>query len=259
MSLADSLEARMPELFEATGRSATQKADSAQLNSAPISAEFEESILADLEIPPKASIRITESEEVENEDDDEDELTVEPSTALVKPEHPTTWSSAASARDFLEHLAPQQNPGALGRFWNARRGDVYLGIAVILVACVIRWGILPNHSVGASGQSAAAHSKPAPDSDLSMFDRMLISMGLAEAPPPPSLTVILPRRFGLICRQLFTIVRGQICTGRHRKENLRRSGTRNWTSSSPLIASPATERSYVPSEVHFYRVWFNKA
>jgi len=187
-SLADSLEARMPELFEATGRSVLQKPDSAPLDNAPITAEFEESILADLEIPPKASIRITESEEVENEDDNEDEAEriVEPSTALVKPEHPTAWGSAATARDFLERLAPHQDPGALGRFWNARRGDIYLGIAVILVICVIRWGILPSHSVGASErQNAAAHSKPAPDADLSMFDRMLISLGLAEAPPPP--------------------------------------------------------------------------
>lgn len=185
-SLADSLEARMPELFEATGRSARQKTDSTQLDNAPISAEFEESILADLEIPPKASIRITESEEVENEGEDEDDVTIEPSTALVKPEHPTAWSSAATARDFLERLAPHQDPGALGRFWNARRGDIYLGIAVILVICVIRWGILPNHSVGASErQAATAHSKPSPDADLSMFDRMLISLGLAEAPPPP--------------------------------------------------------------------------
>jgi GAF domain len=186
MSLADSLEERMPELFEATGRSARPKTESTHLDSAPVSAEFEESILADLEIPPKPSIRITESEEVENEDEDDVELTIEPSTALVKPEWPTAWSSAATARDFLEQLAPHHDPGALGRFWNARRGDIYLGIAVILVICVIYWGILPNHSVGASARRATTtQSKPAPDNDLSMFDRMLISLGLAEAPPAP--------------------------------------------------------------------------
>jgi GAF domain-containing protein/ribosomal protein L37E len=95
------------------------------------------------------------------------------------------WSSAATARDFLERLA--NRPGGIARFWNARRGDVYLAIAVILVAVVVRWGIWSNHSVGASGNqyAAAPHRKPAPDSDLSMFDRMLISLGLAEAPEPP--------------------------------------------------------------------------
>jgi GAF domain-containing protein len=104
--------------------------------------------------------------------------------ASANPKEASYWSSAASARDFLEQLATR--PGALGRFWNARRGDIYLGIAVVLVIVVIRWGIWSNHSVGASGnQSAAtAQSKPAPDSNLSLFDRMLISLGLADAPEP---------------------------------------------------------------------------
>ncbi|HTW58264.1 MAG TPA: GAF domain-containing protein [Terriglobales bacterium] len=102
-----------------------------------------------------------------------------------KIEHSADWSSAATARDFLERLASR--PGSFARFWNARRGDIYLAIAVILVIVAIRWGIWSNHSVGASGNqyAAAAHRKPAADSDLSLFDRMLISLGLAEAPEPP--------------------------------------------------------------------------
>ncbi len=94
------------------------------------------------------------------------------------------WSSAVSARDFLEQL--KTRPGALTRFWNSRRGDIYLAIAVVLVVCVIRWGIWSDHPVGASG-TAAAHSKPAPEPSLSLFDRMLISLGLAEAPDPPEI------------------------------------------------------------------------
>ncbi len=108
-----------------------------------------------------------------------------PSTALVKP-HATAWSSAASAREFLEQLAVTERAGPLARFWNARRGDIYLAIAVILVGCVIRWGIMANHSVSATDRSpGAAHGKVTPDADLSLFDRMLISVGLAEAPPAP--------------------------------------------------------------------------
>jgi GAF domain-containing protein len=109
--------------------------------------------------------------------------------ASTDPKGASHWGSAASARDFFEQLATR--PGALGRFWNARRGDIYLAIAVILVIGVIRWGIWSNHSVGASGgqPAKAAQSKPAaapaPDSNLSMFDRMLISLGLADAPEPP--------------------------------------------------------------------------
>jgi hypothetical protein len=179
-SLADSLEEQMPELFEAAeptdhAITAPVKLDEARIDEARISAEFEDSVLSDLEIPVKASSK-------------EEEAKAPQSSALVKPERSTAWSSAVTARDFLEQLAGAERPGALARFWNAHRGDIYLAIAVILVGCVIRWGIFSNHSVVATGSpsgATAAHAKPAPDADLSLFDRMLISLGLAEAPPAP--------------------------------------------------------------------------
>lgn len=96
------------------------------------------------------------------------------------------WSSARSAREFFEELAGSQRPGALTHFWNSRRGDIYLAIAVILVACVIRWGIWSNRPVatGAPNATTAEHRKSA-EPELPFFDRVLISMGLAEAPPTP--------------------------------------------------------------------------
>jgi GAF domain-containing protein/ribosomal protein L37E len=100
---------------------------------------------------------------------------------------PADWSSAAAAREFLEQLASGNRSRSLVQFWNSRRGDIYLAIAVILVACVIRWGVWSNHSVtsaGAQNPAAATHKKAAPDADLSLFDRMLIKLGLAEAPEP---------------------------------------------------------------------------
>ena len=173
-SLADSLEEQIPELFEATEVPGDTPARS---DDAPISAEFGDSVLSDLEIPLKTNPR----------DRVEDEVEAPQSTALVKSERTTAWSSAATARDFLEQLAVTEPPGALARFWNARRGDIYLAIAVVLVGCVIRWGILSNNqSVGATGKpvaAPAAHGKPAPNADLTLFDRMLISLGMAEAPP----------------------------------------------------------------------------
>jgi putative methionine-R-sulfoxide reductase with GAF domain len=106
---------------------------------------------------------------------------------LVKPEL-GAWTSAASTRAFLEQLSQAPRPGALLRFWNARRGDFYLAIAVLLVACVIRWGIWSDGSVSATGSTGstatASNRKPAPDADLSLFDRMLINFGLADAPEP---------------------------------------------------------------------------
>ena len=100
---------------------------------------------------------------------------------------PADWSSAAAARDFLEQLASGNRRRSLVQFWNSRRGDIYLAIAVILVACVIRWGVWSNHSLtgtGAQSPAVTAHKKTAPDADLPLFDRMLIKLGLAEAPEP---------------------------------------------------------------------------
>jgi putative methionine-R-sulfoxide reductase with GAF domain len=102
-----------------------------------------------------------------------------------------TWSSAAKARDFLEALGETRSPNALARFWHARRGDFYLVVAIILVVAVIRWGIFSGHPVGANGTGTAVSGSanprklPAPDADLSMFDKLLISLGLAEAPETP--------------------------------------------------------------------------
>jgi putative methionine-R-sulfoxide reductase with GAF domain len=122
---------------------------------------------------------------------EEEDAVETPSTALVRPQpegEQVVWSSAAKARDFLESLAGARSPSALGRFWHSRRGDFYLAIAVILMVVVIRWGIWSNHSVGATGSGTAVsananrHKRPAPDADLSMFDKLLIGLGLAEAP-----------------------------------------------------------------------------
>jgi putative methionine-R-sulfoxide reductase with GAF domain/ribosomal protein L37E len=169
-SLGDSLEEEMPELFAAAGLPVGKKTESVE-DEEPIRAEFEESVLSDLEIQSKPKA--------------EGEVEGAPSTALAK--RATAWSSAATARAFLEQqVALAKRPGTLARFWNTRRGDIYLAVAIILVAIVIRWGIFTGHPVSATGSAAAAaHRKPAADADLSLFDRMLISMGLAEAPPPP--------------------------------------------------------------------------
>jgi hypothetical protein len=110
---------------------------------------------------------------------------------MVKQPDAVVWSSAARAREFLESLSATRTPTALARFWHSRRGDFYLGIAVILVLVVIRWGIWSSHSVGATGHGTTVSGRanrgkqPAPDADLSMFDKFLISLGLAEAPDAP--------------------------------------------------------------------------
>jgi hypothetical protein len=79
----------------------------------------------------------------------------------------------------------------LVRFWQTRRGDFYLVLAVVLVAIVVGWGIWSNHSTGAAGGRTAVSKasnrakRSAPGADLSTFEKLLIGLGLAEPPEQP--------------------------------------------------------------------------
>jgi len=110
-------------------------------------------------------------------------------TALVKIlDEDVTWTSATKARNFLEELTKKRPPNALLQVWRARRGNFYLAVAIILVGIVILWAILSNPSVSATGRAAAnsavaSRRKAVPE--LSTFDKLLVSLGLADAPEPP--------------------------------------------------------------------------
>ena len=123
-----------------------------------------------------------------------DNLEVGSVSAIESKPQDVNWSSASKARNFLEALTEPQSFASLGRLWRARRGDFYLAVAVILMFFVIRWGMLSGNSVGATGTgkgtaiSAAANRRkpPNPNADLSLFDRFLISLGLADPPDAPA-------------------------------------------------------------------------
>jgi hypothetical protein len=174
-SLANSLAQQVPELFTPFDLE--------------LAAESNEAV--EMPTPAKApEIASVEDEDFPTEADGVSQGSPDDSQALVKPQlkQPSDWTSAASARAFLEQLASSKRTGRLLQLWNTHRGDIYLGIAVVLVACVIRWGLWSNHPVKATGTPPAAtatHRKPAPDPGLSFFDRALIQLGLAEEPAPP--------------------------------------------------------------------------
>jgi hypothetical protein len=185
--LSSSLEKEMPELFqppelrsgkmwpETLEPTPGSEMEASELESSPLKAAASAGEHAAEATAESATASLAEAEE-------ESAIV----TALAKPDRNLDWSSAASAREFLEQMARERSNG-LTRFWQARRGDFYLALAVILVAVVIRWGIWSNHPVGATGKPAAAvaqQHRPAPDADRSWFDRALISLGLAEAPQP---------------------------------------------------------------------------
>lgn len=144
--------------------------------------------LLPLNITSKLSLPQANEEEEEEEGADGAPQKDASETALVTSQaQDITWNSAANAREFLESAVEPPPASALARFWRARRGDFYLALAVILVIAVIRWGILSNDSVGATGRGTAISGsanrrKASPDADLSTFDKLLIGLGLADAP-----------------------------------------------------------------------------
>ena len=177
-SLPESLEDEFPDLFGAPKAHAAEDTSGKEI--APVDQLLKEEPTAELEQEPALDPAL------EQKQDDSAEQTE--ALAITKVDKPDEWSSAASARDFLEQVAEGKPKSGLARFWDTRRGDIYLAVAVLLVACVIRWGIWSNHPVSAtSGPNPAPtkNHKVAPDADLSAFDRMMISLGLAEAPEPP--------------------------------------------------------------------------
>jgi len=172
---ANSMEQELPELEAAPGASIESALQPAELAKQLTSVGTKDA--AETELSPAAET---------NQEGGADDSSPS-NTTLARREPVSAWTSAATARQFLEELAAAKSPTALSRFWNARRGDIYLAIAVIMVACVIRWGIWSDHAVNATAgpASAATHHKPAPDAELPLFDRILVKLGLAEAPEPP--------------------------------------------------------------------------
>jgi putative methionine-R-sulfoxide reductase with GAF domain/ribosomal protein L37E len=182
-AVTDFIEERLSEPFTAPEGPGNETTGSTDLPETSISADFEDAERADLEISPH-----TIPEEIPpHAIPEEDSVEAPESTALVKTEHGAAWSSAATTLAFFERLAVAKDRGVWARFWNTRRGDIYLAIAVVMMLGVIRWGIWSNHSVSATGNPtvSAAHRRAAPDADLSLFDRILVKLGLAEAPDPP--------------------------------------------------------------------------
>ena len=174
--LADSIEEEMPELFVAPElRAHETESETGDWQEGSSSSELEGGKIETLTGIP------------EGQGDAEHTPVTEaatPETALVKTQ---PWSSAASARAFLEQLKDTKRPGGLRRFWELRRGDIYLAIALLLVVAVVRWGLWSSRPVNAtSGRpNVAGHHKVDSTADLSFFDRMLVGLGLAEAPATP--------------------------------------------------------------------------
>jgi len=97
------------------------------------------------------------------------------SEALESAKSPSPWASANKARSWLESLHPKSSGG----IWLAKhRADLYVGAAVVLLLIVLSGSAIrpaENH----------AQSKNPPQPSLTLFERLLVSLGLAEVPTAP--------------------------------------------------------------------------
>jgi hypothetical protein len=102
----------------------------------------------------------------------EDVAVVPPATG--EPEK-SPWDSASHAHQWLESLHPKSAAG----IWLAKhRADLYVGAAFILLLIVLSgWGMRP-------AENHVQAKNPTPPS-LTLFEKLLVSLGLAETPPTP--------------------------------------------------------------------------
>jgi hypothetical protein len=98
-----------------------------------------------------------------------------PQAVLESAKLPSPWASANKARSWLESLHPKSSGG----IWLAKhRADLYVGAAVVLLLIVLSGsGMRPDEN--------HAQSKNPPQPSLTLFERLLVSLGLAETPTVP--------------------------------------------------------------------------
>jgi hypothetical protein len=97
-------------------------------------------------------------------------------TSPAAAEHSSAWTSAAKARAWFDSLKAQQpNRDWFKEEWTLHRGAIYIALAAAVLLAVI---------FQSSAQPAADASQPR---EMTAFERVLVSLGLAEAPSPPAL------------------------------------------------------------------------
>jgi hypothetical protein len=128
--------------------------------------------LHESEIPEEVPEEVLEKTQEELHDDaPELEHAVVPATKQPDLDSPVTWTSAAGALQWLKSLEKDNSPG---RIWLAKhRGDISIALsALVLLLALTGWGLHPGSGGGAKSR-------------LTLFERMLVSLGVAEAPPQP--------------------------------------------------------------------------
>jgi hypothetical protein len=99
------------------------------------------------------------------------------------------WSSARKARQWLDHLKNEPKPSFawLNQVWEKRRATIYLAIAaLILMVAIAQIGLSGGRRQPTASVAAKSHRHKAAPLHLTLFEQLLVGLGLAEAPPAPT-------------------------------------------------------------------------
>ena len=102
---------------------------------------------------------------------------------------PYPWGSAKKTQEWLETVKTHHGPRAewLARQWQKHRANFYVAVsAVMLLAVIFGWGNRPaGNTAGNTTQPPPSQHQAPPPPQLTLFEKLLVNLGLAEAPPPP--------------------------------------------------------------------------
>jgi len=100
------------------------------------------------------------------------------------------WTSARKTREWLDALKHPQGPWITASYWwRQHRANVYVALAALIFSVsVVMLIAAPSHehAVPESATSAAHRRKAPPPPEMTMFEKFLVSIGLAEPPDAPA-------------------------------------------------------------------------
>lgn len=103
-----------------------------------------------------------------------------PAESAVLTPASSAWTSAAKARAWLDSLNPQKSKDWFHEEWTFHRGMIAIALAsAVLLAVLFQWATQPA-------------AVPGQTRELSGFEQMLVSLGLAEAPAPVTTSASAP-------------------------------------------------------------------
>jgi GAF domain len=121
--------------------------------------------------------------------DSQDETTdAEPVAPKVPARAALPWTSAGRTRKRIES---KQRTSYLASTWRKHRANIYVAAsAVLLLAVLFGWGSIspPAATTGTPATGRNALRKVPPKPELSTSDKILVDLGLAEAPSAPAYT-----------------------------------------------------------------------